>query len=401
MKKVLNFLKKGFFILFLCTFLLAFFYYDLLIYGLGQGIGQFNILWNVQNVEEFKQQKKGSKEELAKLDLIEDIKKYAIDSLKLNGKNNYNTIYDQKGKAILWVLAASKPYELKSIDWDYGFLGKMSYRGFFKKKNAERLLKKLKAKGYDVEMREVSAWSTLGWFKDPILTSMLKRSEGSLASLIIHELTHSTIWITGNITYNENMADFIGDRGAVLFLKYKYGINSQEYQLYENAKIDAEKFYGYILKSAQGLDSLYANFDETLYKRWFLEQLQKKVNNMETEENSFAKGYLEKYKAFQVLKEKELQKLQKNLSKLNFEYSLEEKEKLKKEYIQKIRANIDTVSFHQKERFIEYFKKYNPTNAFFMAFRTYREKQNLFEEECKRKFAGDIQKYILYLKEKY
>ena len=86
---------------------------------------------------------------------------------------------------------------------------------------ADKEMELLKEAGYDVGMRTVGGWSTLGWFKDPILSNMLNRSYGDLANLIIHELVHATIFVKDSVEFNENLASFIGDQGAKLFLKRK------------------------------------------------------------------------------------------------------------------------------------------------------------------------------------
>ncbi len=94
----------------------------------------------------------------------------------------------------------------------------MPYKGFFNQKLAFELKDELEKEGYDVIVRNPGGWSTLGWFTDPILSKMLNRSEGDLANLIIHEMVHSTIFVKDSVEFNENLATFIGDRGAEKFL---------------------------------------------------------------------------------------------------------------------------------------------------------------------------------------
>ncbi|MBK7966760.1 MAG: aminopeptidase [Bacteroidetes bacterium] len=113
-------------------------------------------------------------------------------------------------------------------------------KAFFVKEKGEAELKELERFGYDVEYRSVSAWSTLGWFEDPILSNMLKRSEGQLAEVIIHELTHTTLYLPGSVDFNENFATFVGEHGAILFLKYKYGTNGTPYTNYLQYQRDGE-----------------------------------------------------------------------------------------------------------------------------------------------------------------
>ena len=81
---------------------------------------------------------------------------------------------------------------------------------------------KLADAGYDTDYNTTSAWSTLGWFRDPILSNILYRTEGQVADLIIHEMTHATLYAKSSVDFNENLASAIGEVGAELFLKYKY-----------------------------------------------------------------------------------------------------------------------------------------------------------------------------------
>ena len=97
--------------------------------------------------------------------------------------DNYTTFYNQRGKPILWVVTASERYKLAPKEWKFPVIGTFPYKGFFDEAKADRQEAELLDAGYDTEINEVSAWSTLGYLKDPILSIMLYRSPGSLASL--------------------------------------------------------------------------------------------------------------------------------------------------------------------------------------------------------------------------
>ena len=221
----------------------------------------------------------------------------------------------------------------------------MPYKGYFDSTKAYNLVRDLKAEGYDVNIYNPAAWSTLGWFNDPILSSMLYWSEGGLASLIIHEMTHATIWISGDVEYNENLADFIGDQGALMFLEHKYGKDTELYQNYAKSDQDAEKFYQHVLQGSQKLESLYESFTQ--------------------------------------------------------EDKLEHKRDKKDQMIQKIVQSLDTITFKNPEKYNKYFAERLPNNAYFMLFRRYRGSQNQFEEEFEQKFEANFKKYLAYLKKKY
>jgi predicted aminopeptidase len=330
--------------------LFAILYCNLIIYGFQQASGQLNLVWNTQTFEEFLHTGKypdSTKQKFrTKIALIREIKDFAVKDLGLNDTKNYERIYDQQNRAILWAVSASDKFALKPKMWNYAFLGDMPYRGSFDSLRSYKLAKSLEQQGYDVNVYSPSAWSTLGWLRDPVLSSMLYWNEGDLASLIIHEMTHSTVWVYGGVEYNENLADFIGDNGAERFLKKKYGENSKEFRKFANAKLDNEKIYRHVLKTATQLDSLYKTFEAKTY------------------------------------------------------YTLAYKLKLKANLIQNFADELANIGVGNGKRVRKWLKKL-PNNAFFMMYRVYRAKQNEFEEECKKTFSGNLLAYIAYLKKKY
>lgn len=256
-KNILKFL----FDLFLALLIgLLFFYDQLVIYGLKMGNGQLHIVLNTRPINDCLKDKQFPDSLKSKLLLIKEVRQYAIDSLGLNNSPNYTTVYDQQNKPAILVVTACEPFALKAKEWKFPIVGSVPYKGFFKKEEAKSQQYLLLADGYDTKMGTTSGWSTLGWFKDPILSNMLYQSSGELANLIIHELTHSTIFIKNNIQLDENLASFIGDMGARKFLINKFGINSSEYIAYLNDQHDELMYNNYILNSAKKLDSLYKSF---------------------------------------------------------------------------------------------------------------------------------------------
>jgi predicted aminopeptidase len=149
-------------------------------------------------------------------------------------------------------------------------VGSAPYRGYFDLKRAEKERDALEAKGYDTYLRSVSAYSTLGWFSDPILSSMLRYRDADLAGLVIHEMTHATVWIPGNVNFNESLASFVGDAGALLFLKSRFGPDTQVVQDVLTGSEDIRVFRRFMKAFAASLDSLYATdltFKEKVQER--------------------------------------------------------------------------------------------------------------------------------------
>lgn len=321
-------------------------WWQLVKYGIEQGVGQLNIMWNAKPVEEYLASPAFPDSLKEKLRLIDRVRQFAIDSLSLKDTRNYKTLYDQKGEEVMWVVMASEPFRMKEKKWTFPVIGSVPYKGFFDKSKAIKLRDELESEGWDVNLRNPGGWSTLGWFTDPILSGMLERSEGDLASLIIHEMSHATIFVKDSIDFNENLASFIGDRGAERFLMSTYGAGSEEYIQYVNEDRDYIKYSEHMLRGAGKLDSLY---------------------------NTFA---TDDPVAFKM--------------------------KRKKEMIQRIVNSLDTLSLRgTRPRPSLRFQHKLPNNAYFMNFVRYQSKQDVFLEEWKQEFGGDLKSYIEYLSKKY
>jgi predicted aminopeptidase len=315
-------------------------------YGLEQGIGQIKIIRNARPIPEMLKDSVISDSLKRKLSLVEEIKRFAIDSLGLNPSKNYNTFYDQKGKPILWITVGSQAYKIESYTWKFPIVGRVPYKGFFDKEDAIKEAEKLKAEGFDSRVGTVSAWSTLGFFKDPILSDMLDQSEGQIARLIIHELTHSTLYVKGNAQFSENLATFIGDEGAKFYLQQKYGALSKEYLEYIGELNDLEKFSDHILRGSMQLDSLYSNFNPGLNDSLKKEQ----------------------------------------------KYVL----------IQKIMNDLDTINFYVPTKFSRLQNPNSlPNNAFFVGYVTYHKEQGEIWDDFSNQFNSNFRAYLVYLKSKY
>lgn len=314
-------------------------------YALEQLSGQLKIIRNAIPVEQALNDDSLPDSLKQKLRLIEEIRNFAFDSLGLKRNSNYTTFYNQHGKPVLWTLTACEPFRLKAYQWWFPFLGHVSYKGFFNKEKGLKEMQKLKSRGYDAELSPVSGWSTLGWFSDPVLSNMLKRREGSLAELIIHELTHGTIFLKSNVDLNENLATFIGEQGAILFLKNKYGENSSQLVQYLHYKSDEELYGRYILEGASKLDSLYSQT------------------------------------GFQNLPTKE---------KLKLKYSL----------IAEVLLGIHDLPLHNKKIYLHDFRKeLLPDNTYFMSYLRYRKKQEVFDDVLNKKYHGSLKAFIEAMKE--
>jgi predicted aminopeptidase len=314
-------------------------------YGFAQLQGQLNIVWNAKPIEDVIGDGSVPDSLREKLILVGEIKKFAVDSLGLKLSNNYTTLYDQKGKPVLWVLTAAEKYKLKSYHWKFPLIGTVEYKGFFDYDKGKKEEKKLSGEGYDTDYNTTSAWSTLGWFRDPILSNILYRNEGQVADLIIHEMTHATLYVKSSVDFNENLASAIGEMGAEQFLKFKYGDSSEVLTRYRNYRDDYISFASHMLRGIEKLDSVYKTFSSTDDERYKLER--------------------------------------------------------KTSEIKKIVFTLDTVSFYNKARYMKIFSQALPNNAYFLSFRRYDAQKEEMKKELMEKFHGNINSYLNYLKNKY
>jgi predicted aminopeptidase len=240
----------------------------LISYGLRMGKGQLTIVFNARPVKEALEDATVADSVKVKLRLIEEIRQFAFDSIGLKRNDNYTTFYDQRGQRLIYVVTACKPYALEPHLWHFPVLGDVPYKGFFNAEKAKAEALQLRAQGLDTDVGGASGWSTLGFFKDPVLSQMLNSKEGDLAELIIHELTHGTVFVKDDVEFNENLASFIGYKGAVWFLEKKFGKDSEELKEYLNGRHDEEVLENFMLACAHSLDSLYKNFPATASEKY-------------------------------------------------------------------------------------------------------------------------------------
>ena len=228
-------------------------YFETSLYLLGQGRGQLHILLNTVSFEEFRNTGNLNQKQLDNLELIEKIKKYSVDSLAYLPTSNFTSIYDQEGQPSLWVITACEPYRLKAYYWTFPLVGRVSYKGFFNENRAEATYNHLRSMNYDVDMREVSAWSTLGWLSDPVMSNTLNRSKAELCDLFFHELFHATFYKANEVNLNENLASFIAEKATIRYLAN----DSSSIRKYLNDKTERQIIYDFVLDESNQLRKFY------------------------------------------------------------------------------------------------------------------------------------------------
>jgi predicted aminopeptidase len=185
------------------------------------------------------------------------IRDFAVSSIGLKDSGNYTRYRTVDSDHLVDVVSACDAVSFTPYQWRYPFLGRLPYQGFYRRADADREATRLAAEGYDVIVRPVDAFSTLGLARDPLYSFMRDYSPLELAALIIHEQVHATLFVKGQPDFNEALATFVGDEGALEWIGREYGERSTEYASAIDARADADILAGLLRGLANELDTVY------------------------------------------------------------------------------------------------------------------------------------------------
>jgi len=187
-------------------------------YLLHVGQGQFRILLGRERVDDLLRDGKLSAAEAEKVKIVLEAKAFGEEALGLAVSRNYTCFYRVEGdRHLAFNLTASPRLELEARQWCFPVVGCLPYKGFFSRDKALGEEGRLAAEGWDTYLRPVAAYSTLGWFVDPIFSTMLAYDEATLVEIVLHEMVHRTIFVKNQGAFNEGTATFIGEKGTLAF----------------------------------------------------------------------------------------------------------------------------------------------------------------------------------------
>jgi len=175
------------------------------------------ILWNRKPINDVLARKDLSDDVRAKLETVLAVRKFAADQLGENVGGAYESIAPVDQNAIVYVVMAAPRDSLVPYTWWFPIVGSVPYRGYFDKSDALAEAASLEADGLDTIVRPSIAFSSLGFFDDPLLTNLLKLDRVELAGVLIHELFHRTYYLAGDAMFDESAANYVGSAGAVAF----------------------------------------------------------------------------------------------------------------------------------------------------------------------------------------
>ncbi|MBN2353211.1 MAG: aminopeptidase [Spirochaetales bacterium] len=221
---------------------------------------------------------------------VREIKRFAVTRFGLADNANYTSYIRINRKYLAAVVSACDRLSFRQYVWDYLFVGRLPYQGFFDADEAEREARLLKEEGQDVYVRPVDAFSTLGLLSDPVFSFMQHYPDYALAELITHEQTHATVFITGQATFNENLANFVGKEGMREYIKEKFGEESDEYRTALSLDHDARAFATTVRVLYERLNAAYG------HKTPDEEKLKQKADIIDSWKKEFAERYEERFK---------------------------------------------------------------------------------------------------------
>lgn len=190
-----------------------------------------------------------------KLRHILNIRQFASQSLSLPTGKNYLTYVNLSRPFVIWNVFASPEFSFASKAWRYPIVGRATYRGYFSENSARKYAEKLDKKNWDIYIGPVTAYSTLGWFNDPVLSTIINRSEASLARIIFHELAHQVLYVNSDTTFNESFATTVEQEGIRRWAKATG--HPRAYDEYLLARKRQQTFTALVLSYRNRLNKLY------------------------------------------------------------------------------------------------------------------------------------------------
>lgn len=230
--------------------------------------GQWQILSQRQSLNTVIKQPKTPPNLAKQLQTIEQIRQFAA-SLDLPIKGQYDTYVDIKRPYAMWSVAATPELSLVAKTWCYWGVGCLGYRSFFAQTIAEDFEKQLQNLGYDTYLSRVTAYSTLGWFRDSVLSSFVYKPEAELAELLFHELAHQVVYAKNDPVFNESFAEVVAEEGLKRYLVGK----SEGLERIALRKKRQQQFAELVLDYRQQLHQVYQSKQSAPDKRAAKQQL--------------------------------------------------------------------------------------------------------------------------------
>jgi predicted aminopeptidase len=228
-------------------------------YVLRAGYEEAKILWNRRPIAEVLDRPDVDTATREKLELVLRVRRFVEQELAFKVGGSYSSITELSKPPVVYVVTAAPQTKLEPYTWWFPIVGQVAYKGYFDQTDAQQEARRLEQQGYDTYVRPAMAFSTLGWFSDPLLPHLLRYDRETLTNIIVHELFHSTFYVKGQSAFNESLANFAGHRGAVAFFTKEFGqdaaVTRQALATWENELTVAQ----FLASGVERLKTLYAS----------------------------------------------------------------------------------------------------------------------------------------------
>lgn len=219
--------------------------------------GQWEVLSKRQPIVEVLEDPAAEPELKQRLERVTEIRRFASETLKLPDNDSYSSFTALDREFVVWAVFATPELDTTATTWCFPIVGCVGYRGYFSASKAQAFAAQLADQGFDVYVGGVSAYSTLGWFADPVLDTMLPWSETRLANVIFHELAHQQYYLRGDTEFNESFASSVGEAGVERWLATETLPEQwQQFQLEQRYQAD---FVALVLRTRQRLTDIYTS----------------------------------------------------------------------------------------------------------------------------------------------
>jgi predicted aminopeptidase len=252
--------------------------------------GQLEILAKRRPVEEVLSDPATPAQTKHQLKLAQRLRDFASQELALPDNHSYRHYANLDRPFAVWNVFVTPELSLEPKKWCFIVAGCVSYRGYFARDKAEQFAASLKQNGYDVYVGGVPAYSTLGWFNDPLLNTIIHRSEADLAGLLFHELAHQVLYVSGDTAFNESFATVVELEGVKRWFEHQG--TAQQTQAYQQKIKRREEFTALVLKHRAQLKEIYvSNLSDTekhIAKARVFEELRNDYAMLKTKWNGYA-----------------------------------------------------------------------------------------------------------------
>jgi predicted aminopeptidase len=230
---------------------------------------------------------------------VERLRAFGLEEIGLVAGKSFTTYVRTDRDYLVDVVSAARADRFERKEWRFPFFGSFPYKGFYRPEPAVRLTEQLRREGWDVYVRRVDAFSTLGFFRDPLYTFMLEYEESRLADLILHEMAHATLWVRSEAQFNEEFATFVGRTGAREYLLTRYTPEDPWLLDLEERRRDGDTYREDMLRLRDELHQLYEGAIRTDAAR--APVLQEKERIIAEFQKEFAATYHERYQSERYL----------------------------------------------------------------------------------------------------